>query len=54
VLEISLNPGSVPENAGDFSDRLVLVLCRLVWAGRVVSFEGVLSCHSLPMVPTVH
>ena len=33
---------------------LVLVLCLLVCAGPVVPFEGVLSCHTLPMVPTVH
>jgi len=25
-----------------------------VCAGRVVSFEGVLSCHTFPMAPTVH
>jgi len=30
-----------------------LVLCILVCAGPVVSFEGVLSCHTLPMVPSV-
>jgi len=30
-----------------------LVLCVLVCAGPVVSFEGVLSCHTLPMVVTV-
>jgi len=29
-------------------------LCVLVCAGPVVSFEGMLSCHTLPMVPTVH
>ena len=32
---------------------VVLVLCVLVCAGPIVSFEGVLSCHTLPMVPTV-
>jgi len=64
VLEISLNPEGVLEMREiwqvcprhvDYSDAIgwFLVLCGPVPTGRVVSFQGVLSCHSLPMVPAV-